>query len=225
MTKQNGERPAGQGSFGFYGNQSMDDWLGGMGITSGDGPVATLPCCKHPDWVACDCECHTDPLFKAAWHLRAALAGQDFHDAYHTQGMKDAAGCLLCFDYDERHGQYHPETGADLDGPGCRDCGMPPDSTGGNYAHLTGCPAVAGKAAAAPSPAPQSPDTPSDGVQVGDRFVHLVPAAYELQCSCGHQRENVQLTDFETGPGGVYLWDCPSCGWRIEFDGADVHIA
>jgi hypothetical protein len=175
---------------------AAENWA--MGITSGDGPGETLP------------------------RLLPALAGQDHHDAYHVHGMRDAAGCLLCFDYDERHGQYHPETGEDVDGPGCRDCDYPPN--GGGW-HRWNCPAVAGKAAAAPSPAPQSPDTPSDGVQVGDRFVHLVPAAYELQCSCGHQRENVQLTDFQTGPGGVYLWDCPSCGWRIEFDGADVHIS
>ena len=67
-------------------------------------------------------------------------------------------------------------------------------------------------------------DIPGTGIQFGDRWVALVPAAYELQCSCGHQRLNVQLDDFETGPGGVYLWDCPSCDTRIEFDGSDIQI-
>ena len=68
-------------------------------------------------------------------------------------------------------------------------------------------------------------DIPGTGIQFGDRWVVLVPAAYELQCSCGHQRLNVQLGDFETGPGGVYLWDCPSCDTRIEFDGNDIQLA
>ena len=153
MTKQNGERPAGQGSFGFYGNQSMDDWLMGMGITSDDQPsgheaighagpgkVCNAPACRE----AGQCQRVSTAIYPAARDpLRAAQAAQDFHDAYHTQGMKDAAGCLLCFDYDERHGQYDPVTGADQDGPGCRDCGTPPDSTGGNHAHLLDCPAVA----------------------------------------------------------------------------------
>ena len=68
-------------------------------------------------------------------------------------------------------------------------------------------------------------DVPGTGIQFGDRWVALVPAAYELQCSCGHQRLNVQLDDSETGPGGVYLRDCPSCDTRIEFDGNDIQIA
>jgi hypothetical protein len=67
-------------------------------------------------------------------------------------------------------------------------------------------------------------DVPGTGIQFGDRFVHLVPAAYELQCSCGHQRLNVQLDDFARGSGGVYLWSCPSCDCIIEFDGNDIHI-
>jgi hypothetical protein len=165
--------------FGYFSDLSSEEWLAGMGMTDDD-----------------DIGNPGDPL-------RAAVAGQDHHDAYHTQGMKDAAGCLLCDDYFERHGEPDkPNRDA------CQDCGV------GMGWHQPTCPAAA----------PKSPDTPSDGVQVGDRFVHLVPAAYELQCSCGHQRENVQLSDFQTGPGGVYLWDCPSCGYCIEFDGADVHI-
>ena len=74
------------------------------------------------------------------------------------------------------------------------------------------------------SPAPGVIDIPGTGIQYGDRWVVLVPAAYELQCSCGHQRLNAQLSDFPRGSGGVYLWDCPSCDTRIEFDGGDVHI-
>jgi hypothetical protein len=68
-------------------------------------------------------------------------------------------------------------------------------------------------------------DIPADGIQVGDRFVHLIPAAYELICSCGHERLNVQLSDFETCPQGCYIWDCPSCNTRIEFDGNDIHVS
>ena len=75
------------------------------------------------------------------------------------------------------------------------------------------------------SPAPGVIDIPGTGIQYGDRFVVLVPAAYELQCSCGHQRLNAQLSDFPRGSGGVYLWDCPSCDTRIEFDGNDIQIA
>jgi hypothetical protein len=204
--------------FGYFSDLSSEEWLAGMGMTDDD-----------------DIGNPGDPL-------RAAVAGQDHHDAYHTQGMKDAAGCLLCFDYDERHGQYDPETGQDTkdNADGCRDCGMAFAFFSNTQWHQSDCPQVEiiGPASAYVAydrearqalkedtgPAPKSPDTPSDGVQVGDRFVHLVPAAYELQCSCGHQRENVQLSDFQTGPGGVYLWDCPSCGYCIEFDGADVHI-
>jgi len=68
-------------------------------------------------------------------------------------------------------------------------------------------------------------DIPADGIQVGDRFVHLIPAAYELICSCGHERLNVQLSDFEVDQSGAYLFDCPSCDWRIEFDGNDIHVS
>ena len=74
---------------------------------------------------------------------------------------------------------------------------------------------------------------PGTGIQYGDRWVALVPAAYELQCSCGHQRLNVQLSDFPrlyrrddtTTPTGSHLWDCPSCSCQIEFDGNDIHVA
>ena len=68
-------------------------------------------------------------------------------------------------------------------------------------------------------------DVPGTGIQVGDRFVHLLPASFELYCSCGHERYNVQLGDFETAPDGSYIWDCPSCDTRIEFDGNDIHVA
>ena len=75
------------------------------------------------------------------------------------------------------------------------------------------------------SPAPGVIDVPGTGIQVGDRFVHLLPASFELYCSCGHERYNVQLGDFETAPDGSYIWDCPSCDTRIEFDGNDIHVA
>ena len=182
MTKRNGERPPGQGSFGFYGNQSMDDWLGGMGITASD-PGETLPrllpigdrCqqCGGTFRVGDNAQRvrNGSPTVRArfvhlaclstyqAIHgyavedaedvapdpLRAALAVQDFHDAYHVHGMKDAAGCLLCFDYDERHGQHDPTTGDDLDGAGCRDCDYPPNDDGW---HRWDCPATADPRAA-----------------------------------------------------------------------------
>jgi len=147
MTKQ--QRPAAQGGFGVFTGMSLDDWMAGMGIAGDDpgdgladgGSVYTedeLDIINNPDRAM-------PGMVSRGQHLalRAALAGQDFHDAYHVHGMKDAVNCLLCFDYDERHGQDDPTTGDDLDGPGCRDCGTPPDSTGGNYAHLLDCPAVA----------------------------------------------------------------------------------
>jgi len=75
------------------------------------------------------------------------------------------------------------------------------------------------------SPAPGVIDVPGAGIQFGDRFVQLIPASFELYCSCGHERYNVQLGDFPTAPDGSYIWDCPSCDTRIEFDGNDIHVA
>ena len=77
------------------------------------------------------------------------------------------------------------------------------------------------------SPAPGVIDIPGTGIQYGDRWVVLVAASYELQCSCGHERYNVQLSDFDRAPDGSGMWvfNCPSCDWAIEFDGNDVNHA
>ena len=48
-----------------------------------------------------------------------------------------------------------------------------------------------------PAPMPDyidiPPEGPGAGIQVGDVFVQLIPSAFELHCSCGHRRDDVQL--------------------------------
>jgi hypothetical protein len=144
MTKQQ-RRPAAQGGFGVFTGMSQDEWMLGMGITGDDYLTLEIQPAPAPmpeqlpgDGLADGGSVYTDEeldiinnpgrampgMVSRDQHLalRAALAGQDFHDAYHLAGMKDAVNCLLCFDYDERHGQHDPATGADQDG-GCPWCG------------------------------------------------------------------------------------------------------